>query len=159
MSLLNRDVHGRRWRGVAVCLSQIGDQEVSPFVHASGKVGRGKVEWIDLEPGGKQQDCASLTHEGPSHGIAGAKPDAVRAGRASEVGQGGEVGGESDLQKGKAEGEQGLARPGEELFERSCRQLGMSPANITPPAMSLVAEIAPLDSLTNTSGVGRTGVR
>ena len=49
------------------------------------------------------------------------------------------MGGESDLQKGKAEGEQGLARPGEELFERSCRQLGMSPANITPPAMSLVA--------------------
>ena len=69
------------------------------------------------------------------------------------------MGGESDLQKGKAEGEQGLARPGEELFERSCRQLGMSPANITPPAMSLVAEIAPLDSLTNTSGAGRTGVR
>ena len=69
------------------------------------------------------------------------------------------MGGESDLQKGKAEGEQGLARPGEEFFERSCRQLGMSPANITPPAMSLVAEIAPLDSLTNTSGAGRTGVR
>ena len=138
---------------------QIGSQEVCPFAHASGKVGRGKVEWIDLEPGGEEQDCASLTHEGPSHGIAGAKQDAGRAGRANEVGQGGEVGGESDLQKGKAEGEQGLARPGEELFERSCRQLGMSPANITPPAMSLVAEIAPLDSLTNTSSAGRTGVR
>ena len=69
------------------------------------------------------------------------------------------MGGESDLQKGKAEGEQGLARPGEELFERSRRQLGMSSANITPPAMSLVAEIAPLDALTNTSGAGRTGVR
>ena len=69
------------------------------------------------------------------------------------------MGGESVLQKGEAEGEQGLARPGEELFERSRRQLGMSPANITPPAMSLVAEIAPLDALTNTSGAGRTGVR
>ena len=69
------------------------------------------------------------------------------------------MGGESDLQKGKAEGEQGLARPGEELFERSRRQLGMSPANITPPAMSLVAQITPVDNWTNTSGAGRTGVR
>ena len=69
------------------------------------------------------------------------------------------MGGESDLQKGKADGEQGLARSGEELFERRRRQLGMSPANITPPAMSLVAEIALVDSLTNTSGAGRTGVR
>ena len=157
MSLLNRDVHGRRRKGVVVCLVQIGNQEVGPFAHSTGKVGRGEVEWIDLEPGGEEQDCASLTHEGPSHGIAGAKPDAGRAGRASEVGQGGEVGGESDLQKGKAEGEQGLARPGEELFERSRRQLGMSPANITPPAMSLVAEIALVDNLTNTSAAGRTG--
>ena len=159
MSLLYRGVHGRRRKGVAVSLVQIGNQEVGPFAHASGKVGRGKVEGIDLEPGGEEQDGASPTHEGPSHGIAGAKPDAGRTGRASEVGQGGEVGGKSDLRKGEAEGEQGLARPGEELFERSCRQLGMSPANITPPAMSLVAEISPLETLPNTSGAGRTGVR
>ena len=69
------------------------------------------------------------------------------------------MGGESELRKGKAEGEQGLARPGEELFERSCRQLGMSPANITPPTMSLVAKIALVDNLTNTAGAGRTGGR
>ena len=152
MGVVERDGHGRRRRGVVVCLVQSGNQEVGPFAHSTGKVGRGEVEWIDLEPGGEEQDCASLTHEGPSHGIAGAKPDAGRAGRASEVGQGGEVGGESDVLKGKAEGEQGLARPRDELFERSCRQLGMIPANITPPAMSPVAEQAPLVTLTNAHG-------
>ena len=43
MSLLNHDVHGRRRKGVAISRVQIGNQEVGPFAHASGKVGRGKV--------------------------------------------------------------------------------------------------------------------
>ena len=43
ISLLNRDLHGRRRKGIAISRLQIGNQEVGPFAHASGKVGRGKV--------------------------------------------------------------------------------------------------------------------
>ena len=136
---------------------EVGGQKIGPVPHAPGQGGLGDFVRVELEPVRKEENDVAATHQRTAHGIAGPEQEAGLASRSSEMGEGGKVRSQSNLQNREAEGEQGLACAREEFLDGGGRKLAVIPTNIAPPTMSLITEITMMHVLANTAGEGCTG--
>ena len=98
-----------------IFVMEVGGQKIGPVPHAPGQGGLGDCFGVGLEPTRKEENYVADTYQRTAHGITGPEQEAGLASRSSEMGEGGKVRSQSNLQNREAEGEQGLACAREEF--------------------------------------------